>query len=148
MIKYTVLNNRFYSANLLTGGVDIHPKDENIIFMLTEHVDDDNYIYQTALKYVKMPKTSLCFYGRNAILWRMCCEAINRQVYPDQEQRRFQSYDKYDNWEDFVVELQNCLEVRELVLCDIIVLYDDYPLYEKLMSDSRIKAMFGNFWQK
>lgn len=145
MLNYTVLNNRFYSANLITGGIDIRTKDENIIFIFTEHMDDDNFIYQTALKYVKMPKTSLCFFGRNAILWRMCCEALNRQVYPDQEQRRYQSYDMYNSLEDFIVELQNCLEVRELVMCDIFLLYDDEPLYKRLLQEPRIKQFMGKF---
>ena len=145
MLNYTVLNNRFYSANLITGGIDIRPKDENIIFILTDHVDDDNFIYQTTLKYVKMPKTSLCFYGKNAILWRMCSEALNRQVYPDQEQRRYQSYDMYSSLEDFIVEMQNCLEVRELVMCDIFLLYDDEPLYKRMLQDPIIKQFMGRF---
>lgn len=145
MLNYTVLNNRFYSANLITGGADIRPKEKNIVFMLTEHVDDDNFIYQNALQYVKMPMTSMCFYGKAGVLWRMCSEALNRQVYPEQQQRRFQGYDLYTTLDDFITELQNCLETREMAMYDIFLLYDDAPLYEAVLHDPRIKQFMGKF---
>lgn len=145
MLNYTVLNNRFYSANLLTGGADIRKTEKNVVFMLTENVDDDNFIYHTSLSMVKKDKTSICYFGKTAALWRMCCEALNRQLYPEQDARRYQCYDKYDTLEEFIVELLNCLETRDMALYDIFLIYDDEPLYRMVLNDKRIKAMLGKF---
>lgn len=145
MLNYTVLNNRFYSTDLTKGLPDIRKEKKNMVFMIVNHLDEDLFIHETCKEIIRHPMTSVCFYGRCGLLWQLCCESLNHGMYPKQDQRRFQAYELYGDEENFITELQNCLEIREVAQYEIFFIYDDVALYNLFINDSRIKPMLGKF---
>lgn len=145
MLNYTVLNNRFYSSDMTKGLPDIKHEKKNMVFMLVDQVDEDIFVHETCEKIVKKHLTSICFYGRRAYIWQLCCESLNRSRYPFQDKRRFQAYEVYEDYEAFVTELQNCLEIRDVAPYEIFILYDEVAKYNMLINDPRIKPMLGKF---
>lgn len=145
MLNYTVLNNRFYSSDMTKGLPDIKHEKKNMVFMLVDQVDDDSFVHETCEKIIKKHLTSICFHGRRSHIWQLCCETLNRSRYPFQDKRRFQAYEIYEDYEAFVTELQNCLEIRDVAPYEIFILYDVVAEYNMLINDPRIKPMLGKF---
>ena len=138
MEQYRKLSNNFYSLDLHTGKTNFKPGHEIQCFFLVEHPCSEEFIREQALQLLMTPCRNFDFYGAYSKRWDIGFDLADVMLHPNENDWDIALTSQWDDFDEFVDALQLAISCRQIVPCDIYLIYDDVPLYRRVLDRLKV----------
>ena len=135
-MKFEKLSNRFYSAKLLNGAIDLIPSHTWSFYYVVNNTADKEFIEKEALKtilIVDKHSREFHFYGKEAQRWENAFDLADITVRPNATHEEIALTMVYSDLEKFIDELQTEIRARPFVPHDTYLIYDDENIYKQIL---------------
>lgn len=133
MARFKKLSNQFYSLNLYTGKTDFKLGHNILCYFIVQHPCSEQFIKEQALQLLMTPCRNFDFYGACSGQWENGFHDVGIMLQPDNNDIKCALTSQWDDLDKFVDALHLAISSRYLVPCDTYLIYDDEPLYRRVI---------------
>ena len=133
VMRYQKLRPNLYSADLITGKIDLRPGHGFSCFFIVEHTEDKEFIKDTAIQLLISRCRNFYFYGNKKSVWRLVFDDTNSLLFLDSSPETTAHTSGWNTIEDFAGKLHGELFVRPLIPHDFYLIYDDEAIYREVL---------------
>lgn len=144
MARQKKLSSNFYSLELYYGKAELKPFRNFQCFFIVEHPCDNDFMQQQALMLLLTQCKEFHFYGKQSQKWENEFDLIDSQLHPADDDMDIALTSAWSTLEDFVEALEASLSERPFVPCDILLIYDDEDIYNKVLETLKKKKFVYN----
>ncbi len=144
MARQKKLSSNFYSLELYYGKAEFKPFRNFQYFFIVEHSCDSDFMQQQALMLLLTQCKEFHFYGKQSQKWEDEFDLIDSQLHPADDDMDIALTSAWSTLEGFVEALEVSLSERPFVPCDILLIYDDEDIYNKVLEMLKKKKFVYN----
>ena len=141
MGRYKKLSNVLYSADLVTGVIDLNQTHRTICFLIVQHTNDREFICSQALQFLLANCRVFVFFGNHEELWHQGFEEVRSRLFPYQTPENTVLICGCSSFIDFVEKLTGELTTRSFIPYDIYLLYDDEEILEDVLRELKKRSL-------
>ena len=129
MRKCERLTEYFYGVEMYSGEIDLSKHRASVFFFIVEHTEDEDFINKQAVQLLTVRCRDFHFFGNMEPIWHLGFDVADMMMYPDSTSNTVAFTSSYENIDEFVDEIRECINCRYLVPTDIYLVYDDEEVY-------------------
>ena len=141
MDRFKRLSNNFYSLDLYTGKTNFKLGRNILCFFIVERLCSEEFIREQALQLLMTPCRNFDFYGAYSRQWDVGFDSVDIMLHPHDEDWDIALTNSWDDFDSFIDALELAISCRDLVPCDIYLIYDDEKVYKNVL-----KALLKYEW--
>lgn len=133
MRKCERLAENFYGVDMYCGKIDLTKHRASVFFFIVEHTEDEDFISKQAVQLLTVRCRDFHFFGKQEPIWHFGFDVADMMMYPDSTSNTVALTSGYENFDEFVDEIRECINCRYLVPTDVYLVYDDKEVYHKVL---------------